>query len=137
MKLYDIIRHQLDRCQAVLSDFHPTHFLLQKSRPLSLLYRKLLSDVIDGIFPVQDDLRNRHKSVALLKQALNDPRQRFPLVEYRSFQIILLNAVPIPTGSRSVHRKQNKRQAYSFTETTKNGVDIFLNRAIIQTRFID
>ena len=39
--------------------------------------------VVDGIFPVQDDLRNRHEGVALLKQALDDPRQSLRRVERR------------------------------------------------------
>lgn len=50
-------------------------------RLLSQLCRTLPPGVVDVVFPVQDDLRDRHKGVALLKQALNDPRQRLRRVE--------------------------------------------------------
>ena len=60
---------------------HPEHSGC--SITLRGLYRTLPPGVVDAVFPIQDDLRNRHKGITFLKQAFDDPRQRLRCMERR------------------------------------------------------
>ena len=61
---------------------------MQVQQPLSTfcssdIYRTLPPGLVNGILPIQNDLRYRHKSVSLLQKALNDPRKGLRRVERR------------------------------------------------------
>lgn len=68
---------------SIFSDFYQIFSLRRIHWFLFPLRWALPPGVVDGIFPVQDDLRNRYKGVAFLEQILDDPRKSLGSVQRR------------------------------------------------------